>query len=115
MLPAPVAERAKGLRERDSELGEGILDARRDLPEVLPRDDPVRLHLAELLAQHLLADALHLTSELAEAAGAGRESPEHDRLPFPADDRQGGLEAASVDWFMWGLWCLDFRSFVGWA
>src|SRR3954451_13114600 len=96
MLPAPVAERAKGLRERDSELGEGILDARRDLPEVLPRDDPVRLHLAGLLDQHLLADAPHQPPQLAETSRGAREAPQHDRLPLAVDDRQGRLRAATV-------------------
>ena len=42
----PIAQRPQGIHERDAELGQGILDARRDLSKVPPRDDSVRLHLA---------------------------------------------------------------------
>ena len=54
MFAAPFAERPQGLGERNSELGQGILDARRNLLEVLPGDDPVRFHLAKLLEEGAL-------------------------------------------------------------
>ncbi len=41
VLSAPIAQWPEGLNERGTELGEGILDARRDLSKVPPRNDSV--------------------------------------------------------------------------
>jgi hypothetical protein len=44
VLASSVTERLEGLSERDAELRERILNARRDLVQVLPGDDPVGAH-----------------------------------------------------------------------
>ena len=82
--------------ERHAELRQRILDAGWDLPEVPADDDPVRLHLPQLLDQHLLADARHQPPQLAESPRPRREMPEDDRLPLAADDGERRLQAAAV-------------------
>ena len=88
VFASPVAEWPEGVEQGNAEGCQRVLDSGRDLLKVVPGHDPVVGHFAELLDQHLLADARYQPPELAEPVRAGRQMPEHDRLPFATDNRE---------------------------
>jgi len=55
MLTAPVAQGRDNWPQAQSQFRRGIVDPRRHLGEHLTRQEPVFLHFAYLLDQHLLA------------------------------------------------------------
>src|SRR5687767_13627791 len=67
---SPRAQRAQCLVERPPVLGERVLHPRRHLAEDLAVDQPVLLHFAQVLDEHLLADAGQPAAKFAEAARA---------------------------------------------
>ena len=82
----PVPHPAKGFAEAAAEVGQPIFDLGRDDREHLSVDEPVALHRAQGLRQHLLADAGDQPRELGEAAGAMvLELFEHKQRPFVGD------------------------------
>src|SRR5215469_1025460 len=96
MQPAPFAERCQRGIKRLAEGRKRILNARRNFLEVLSRYDAVRLHLLEMLNQHLLADSRHRTAQFSEALGVHAQCPQDEHLPFPPDHVERGLQAATI-------------------
>src|SRR5258708_984269 len=97
MERAPFAERGQRVAQGIAERGQRVFDARRNLLVVPPGDDPVLLHLLQMLDEHLFADAGDLPAKLAEPARRRRaQRPQDQHLPFPADDLERGFESATV-------------------
>ena len=71
MRGSPVAERPERLSQAPSKRRDRVFDLGRDFPEVDALDDSVRLQLAQLLDQHLLAHPRHKPAQFPEAALTG--------------------------------------------
>ena len=96
MQRAPFAEGCKRHIKRLAKGRERVLNARRNFPEVLSRYDADRLHLLEMLNQHLLADSRHRTAHFSKALGVHAQCPQDEHLPFPPDHVERGLQAATI-------------------
>src|SRR5690606_23883298 len=96
-LAAPVPERDESLIQGAAVLGEGVLDPRRDLRVDLAVDEPVLLHLAQVLGEHLLAHPGKAPSELRETPHLVLgELPEDQTLPLTAHHIHRGVDPADV-------------------
>src|SRR4051812_19622607 len=96
MRLAPFAEGHQRLIERGAEIGQSIVDAGRNLLEVVPYHHLIALEIFQMLNQHLLADRADLPLELAEAPRRRAQLVQDQGLPFAADDGQRRLEAAAI-------------------
>src|SRR5687768_11336702 len=96
-LAAPVAQWSEGFIERATVLGERVFDLGWHLAEHLAMDEAILFHLAQLLDQHLLADAGQATPQLAEAADAVVvQLPQDQRFPFARHHVHRGVDATDV-------------------
>lgn len=93
----PFPQRGQCGVERDAVLGQGVLDLRWHLAVHLTMHEPVFFHLAQMLNQHLLADAWQTAPELGEPADAVMvQFPEDQRLPLAGDHVHRRVDAADV-------------------
>jgi hypothetical protein len=59
-------------------------------------NDAVGFELSELLDQHLLTDAVHPATQLTEAAWAGLQLPQQQRLPLSSHHFQHNIQPAQA-------------------
>src|SRR6516165_6076968 len=91
-----VARHRGALIELLAERRHCVLNARRDFPEILSLDDAIRLHLLEILDQHLLADLFHHTAQFSETVRLRSQHPQNQPFPFPADHVERCVQAATL-------------------
>ena len=96
MQCTPFAEWRKRIPKRVAKRRKCIFNAPRDFLKIPSRDDAVRLHLLQMLDQHLLTDPLHQASQFSETPRLRSQRPQNQPFPFPAHDIERCVEAASV-------------------
>src|SRR5512138_1620163 len=99
-LLAPAAKRDSGSVERSTTLGQRIDNLGRQSRIGLTIDEPVALHLAQLLDQHLLADRRDRLPQAAEPARRRCELTEDVDLPLAFNRLDRRREAAGFCGFV---------------
>ena len=99
IIVPPLCHSVKNRAECLSKRRERVFHARRDFGVNGSRDNPVRLHLAQAVGQHLLADAFKIFAKFVESPRAGTQVADNEQLPFAPDELYRGCHGASGQFF----------------
>jgi hypothetical protein len=77
-----------------AEVGQLVLDVRRNCPEVDTTNNAIINHFLEMLDQHLLAHIGYEPAELTGAFGPAGQMKEDKRLPFAPKDFKSRFQTA---------------------
>jgi hypothetical protein len=101
MRERPFAERHHWHREPAPEIGQLVIDPRRDGRKHRARHQAVALQPAQGQRQHPLRDAVDHALQLIEAARSVAQQHDDQHAPFVADPRQHRGHAAAVLMRVW--------------
>ena len=96
MIVRPLAQRFHRLPQPTSEIGQFVIDPRRNGREHGARDQAVALKSAQRQGQHPLRDAADHALDLVEAPRAVAEQHDDEHAPFVADPRQYRRDPAAI-------------------